>query len=62
MEGKSFFQKIKLWAADPDAGFSFDINLLWEAVKWPLNLLRAAAASMAMWGDVPRENYVDYLG
>ncbi len=47
----------------PDAGQPFAVteDLLWESVKWPFNIARAAAASVAMAGDVPRENYVQYL-
>lgn len=48
-------------AADPDAGFQFNQSLLWEAVKWPYNVLRAAATSAALAGNVPRENFVKYL-
>lgn len=47
--------------ANPDEGLTFNKDLLWEAVKWPLNLLRAAAASAANAGNVPRENYIQYL-
>lgn len=55
------FQSIHLSAADPDAGFTLDQRLLWEAVKWPVNVLRAGAASAAMAADVPRESWVSYL-
>ncbi|MEO9824953.1 MAG: YdcF family protein [Paracoccaceae bacterium] len=47
--------------ANPDAALAFNKDLLWEAVKWPLNALRAAAASAANAGGVPRENYIQYL-
>ncbi|MEM6386369.1 MAG: YdcF family protein [Pseudomonadota bacterium] len=55
------FQDVSLSAADPDAGLTFDQRLLWETVKWPYNVLRAAAASAAMAGDVPRESWLQYL-
>lgn len=48
-------------ASDADEGFEFSSGLLWETVKWPLNVVRAAAASAAMAGNVPRENYIQYL-
>lgn len=55
------FQDITLVAADPAGGLSLDVNILMEAVKWPLNAFRAAAASAAMAGEVPREDWVQYL-
>lgn len=55
------FQDIHLSAADAGAEFAVDQRLLWEAVKWPFNALRAAAASVAMIGSVPRENWLKYL-
>lgn len=55
------FQDVTLSAADPDDGLVLDKRLLWEAVKWPLNTLRAAAASAAMAADLPRETYLKYL-
>ncbi|MEM7753880.1 MAG: YdcF family protein [Pseudomonadota bacterium] len=55
------FSDITLSAADADAGFALDQRLLWEAVKWPFNVLRGAAASAAIAADVPRENWVSYL-
>ena len=48
-------------AADPEGGLQFNQSLLWEAVKWPYNVVRAAAASAANAGNVPRENYIKYL-
>ncbi|MDA8585984.1 YdcF family protein [Rhodobacteraceae bacterium] len=48
-------------AADPDTDFKFSEGLLWEAIKWPYNALRAAAASAANAGNVPRESYIKYL-
>ena len=48
-------------AADPEGGFQLTAGLLWESVKWPLNVVRAAAASAAMAGDVPRESFIKYL-
>ncbi len=48
-------------AADPEGGFQLTAGLLWESVKWPLNVVRAAAASAAMAGDVPREKFIKYL-
>lgn len=48
-------------AANPDGGLQLNKSLLWEAVKWPYNILRAAAASAAKAGNVPRENYLKYL-
>ncbi len=55
------FETVHLSAADADAGFTLDTRLLWEAVKWPLNILRAGAASAAMAGNVPRESWLPYL-
>ncbi|MEQ9038419.1 MAG: YdcF family protein [Silicimonas sp.] len=55
------FEAVTNAAADNVSGFAFSEPMLWEAVKWPLNALRAAAASAAMAGDVPRENFVKYL-
>jgi uncharacterized SAM-binding protein YcdF (DUF218 family) len=55
------FEEVELTAADAGEGFSVDQNLLWEAVKWPVNILRAAAASAAMAGDVPRESWITFL-
>ena len=55
------FETVTNAAADNVSGFLISEPLLWESVKWPLNVLRAAAASAAMAGDVPRENYVKYL-
>lgn len=55
------FSDVTNVAADPDTGFQFNQNLLWEAVKWPYNILRAAATSAAIAGGVPRENFIKYL-
>lgn len=55
------FDNITNYAADPEGGFQVTSELLWESLKWPLNVARAAAASAAMAGDVPRENFVKYL-
>ena len=55
------FRDVTNHAADPDTGFAVTEGLLWEALKWPYNVLRAAAASAAAAGDVPRENYLKYL-
>ena len=55
------FRDVRRHAADPDGGFAVNRQLLWEAVKWPLNAVRAAAASAAIAGNVPRESYVKYL-
>ncbi|NNE78644.1 MAG: YdcF family protein [Silicimonas sp.] len=55
------FSDVTNYAADPDGGFQISQGLLWESLKWPLNVLRAAAASAAAAGDVPRENYLKYL-
>ena len=55
------FSTVESVAADPDGGFSISEGLLWESLKWPLNILRAAAASAANAGNVPRENYLKYL-
>ena len=54
------FSNITNIAADADAGFQITPGLLWESVKWPYNVLRAAAASAAQAGDVPREDYIQY--
>lgn len=55
------FSDVKNHAADPDAGFTLSRGLLWESVKWPANVLRAAAASAAEAGSVPRDSYLKYL-
>ncbi len=55
------FEDITGVAADPENGFQLSGPVLMEGLKWPLNILRAAAASAAMAGDVPRENYLKYL-
>lgn len=55
------FSNLTNVAADPEGGFAISEALLWEGVKWPLNVARAAAASAAMAGNVPRESYVKYL-
>lgn len=55
------FSDITNVASNAEAGFQFSQSLLWEAVKWPYNILRAAAASAANAGDVPRESYIKYL-
>ncbi len=55
------FRDITNVAADPDGGFAITPGLMWESVKWPLNLVRAAAASAANAGNVPREDYIQYL-
>ncbi|MGR3511783.1 MAG: YdcF family protein [Paracoccaceae bacterium] len=55
------FETVHLSATDADAGFTVDQRLLWEAVKWPLNILRAGAASAAMAADVPRDTWLQYL-
>ena len=48
-------------AANADADFLLSRELVWESVKWPFNAVRAAAASAAKAGNVPRENYIQYL-
>ena len=55
------FSDITNVAADPDGGLQITPGLLWESVKWPLNVLRAGAASAAEAGSVPREDYIQYL-
>lgn len=55
------FSDVRNAAADNVSGFLISEGLLWEALKWPLNVVRAAAASAAMAGNVPRENFVKYL-
>lgn len=55
------FDTVISTAADPTDDFQITQSLLWESLKWPLNVVRAAAASAAMAGDVPRENYLKYL-
>lgn len=55
------FADVTRVAADPEDGFALSAPLVWEAVKWPYNVLRAAAASAAMAGGVPRENWIKYL-
>ena len=48
-------------AADPNTGFQIGVTTLWEGLKWPYDVIRAAATSAAMAGDVPRESYIAYL-
>jgi uncharacterized SAM-binding protein YcdF (DUF218 family) len=48
-------------AANAETDFLLSRELVWESVKWPFNALRAAAASAANAGNVPRENYIKYL-
>jgi len=55
------FARVSIAAADPQKGIEVSEPVLWEGVKWPLNILRAAAASAAEAGNVPRENYIKYL-
>ena len=55
------FEDVRNVAADPEGGFALDEGLLWEAVKWPYNLLRAAAASASEAANVPRDSYIKYL-
>ncbi len=55
------FTDITNVAADPDGGIQVTPGLLWESLKWPLNVLRAGAASAAKAGGVPREDYIQYL-
>ena len=55
------FSNVTNVAADPVKGFQFSEGILWESVKWPLNIVRAAAASAATAGGVPRENFIKYL-
>ncbi len=55
------FSDVTNIAANADSGFTLSKDLLWEAVKWPSNILRAAAASAAKAGKVPRESYIEYL-
>lgn len=55
------FDNVMGAAADNVSGFVITEGMLWEAISWPVNVVRAAAASAAMAGDVPRENYVKYL-
>ena len=54
------FTDVQNYAADPEGGFQITPALLWESLKWPYNVLRAAAVSAAEAGDVPRENYLQY--
>ena len=55
------FSNVTNVAADNVSGFAFSEGILWETLKWPLNAVRAGAASAAMAGDVPRESYLKYL-
>lgn len=55
------FEDVSNVAADATEEFQLSEGLLWESLKWPLNVVRAGAASAAMAGDVPRENFVKYL-
>ncbi len=55
------FSNVANHAADPEAGFQVSGGMLWESLKWPFNVLRASAASIALAGDVPRENFIQYL-
>lgn len=56
------FESVIGVAADPDGGFGQGGPLLWEAVKWPINLLRGGAASAAMAVGMPREAVARFLG
>lgn len=55
------FSRIDMVA--PDAGEPFAVTeaLLWEAVKWPLNVARGAVAAGLDAADVPRSNYIAML-
>lgn len=55
------FADVQTHAADPDQGFSLTRGLLWEGVKWPLNVLRATGASLAAAADIPPDTYMKYL-
>lgn len=55
------FENVHLSAADAETGLVLDTRILWEAVKWPFNVLRAAGASAAMAANVPRETWLPYL-
>jgi uncharacterized SAM-binding protein YcdF (DUF218 family) len=55
------FQNVQGIAADPEDGFSLSLAIVMESIKWPVNVVRAAAASVAIAGDVPRENFLKYL-
>ena len=55
------FKDVITFAANGEAEFLLSRELVWESVKWPFNAVRAAAASAAKAGNVPRENYIQYL-
>ncbi|MDJ0641117.1 MAG: YdcF family protein [Paracoccaceae bacterium] len=55
------FEQVHNVATDADEPFALSTPLLLESVKWPLNILRAGAASVAMAFDVPRESFMNYL-
>lgn len=55
------FEDVQGISADPDDGFRPVTAIIWESLKWPVNLIRAGAASAAQAGGVPRENYIRYL-
>ncbi len=55
------FSDVTNVAADPNTGFQIGVTTLWEGLKWPYDVIRAAATSAAMAGDVPRESYIAYL-
>lgn len=55
------FRDVTPHAADPDSPFALNREILLEAVKWPLNLLRAAGASLADAVGVPRDDYIRFL-
>jgi uncharacterized SAM-binding protein YcdF (DUF218 family) len=55
------FENVTGVAADPYAGFTLGLPFVMEGIKWPYNILRAAAASAAMAANVPRDRYIEYL-
>lgn len=48
-------------AADADAANAFSLPVFMESIKWPVNVVRAGAATASRMAGVPRENYIKYL-
>ncbi len=55
------FSDITNVAADPFDGFNPGLPLALEGLKWPYNVIRAAAASAAMAIGIRRDGFVRYL-
>ncbi|MCV6592436.1 MAG: YdcF family protein [Silicimonas sp.] len=55
------FSDVTSHVADPDAEFRITRAMLWEGIKWPVNVLRAAGVSLAGAFGVPRTQTDLYL-